>query len=973
MRGKFKVPPDPLQVEATLTSIAPSDEYLDKQILHMANTQLASSSDPAKQVAAGLIVAQVKQKQFSSAVGQAFLHKFHLFLLGRLTDEKDLDNTQYGQQPLYDDPEVRAYLESFVIARTRFKIALARLDMTVPKGIYQWYLYFKYRVCRADSSEYMKDFEMFERAFDDAGKNGQEINDPKHPWHPRPYPPYDESRNKTGDDSDGDSDDDEPPPPPRGPLHPAPPKPPPSTKPKPPPSLPQPPPPQPPPPPPPDMGPVVEELREHRRVAEKTHDMIGQFINRPPPPPPPDMGAVLTEHRAQIGDMHKAFLEHLTQTTGQQPPHPPAPPGAAVQEPVTVPDIGAILAEHRAQMAAAHKAFLDHLTLAQFSGRYPPAPPGDAVPVEQGQMQLLAAHNQQLQQTIDDMRRNPPPPDPALVAHVQQLGAHNQQLQQAVEQMRNAPAPQPANDPALVAHVQQLTAQNEQLKEAVERIRQSPAPTSDEDARLVKARLNNLAADHEQLKDEKEQLAAQLEATRQASERAAQQQQREIDALKAQKLIAPPAPVVAPQGPSARELALAGQNEQIRAELERTRQAHEQQQAARLRAEQEAQRLAADTVALRLEAENAKRATPPPVVQPPVTAPSVSAPSAPPVASAPPPAVVEPSVAAAPAPSVSLPPPAPVAAKPEVKIYEPTPPRPGYIDPFQVGGDVPPPSPAKAVDAPPKQQVPLRTGADVFADTEAAAAEKAASSAVRKAKKRQAQRFADANPRVTRTATGAPVGLAPDDAAERTRQENIGKAIDRMERSESRRKKEEGMTDEEKAERTRRRRERKGTGIKRGPRQTNEEAAKIFKSFLETAPASSAEPGRKKTKGEKQPATAEQVRNAVGEYMVAAKLDPNDDHVAAIRPDVEDFVTRHNTHDVDRAAEYAFDRSRAAAGAAQDLAEQHGLSALQHRDLFHHLTNEGLQNGDIGHEELASRGLKYLKQQHKGKRTKKKN
>lgn len=332
MRGKFKVPPDPLQVEATLTSVAPSDEYLNKQILHMAGA-LARQGDPAKQVAAGLIVAQVKQKQFNTAIGQAFLHKFHLFLLGRLTDEADLANTQYGQQPLYDDAEVRAYLESFIIARTRFKIALARLDMTVPVGINQWYLYFKYRVCRADSSEYMKDFEIFERAFDEAGDQGQKINDPQHPWHPRPYPPYDEKKAGGGNDSDDDSDDDRPPPPPKGPKK-GPAKPPPPQK-GPPPTQQQP--PAKGPPPPTGTGDTKQLLIQHSQDLAQERASFGDYIEKQQRQHEGNIAKLHDEHTRQLQAAHNAFLTALQQQLLRAPPQNVAPPPGPAAPPIQPP------------------------------------------------------------------------------------------------------------------------------------------------------------------------------------------------------------------------------------------------------------------------------------------------------------------------------------------------------------------------------------------------------------------------------------------------------------------------------------------------------------------------------------------------------------------------------------------------------------------------------------------------------------
>lgn len=178
---KFRVPPNPLEVEATSLVAGPSDQWLDSQIMILAQKMAANGTD-AERTAAGMIISQVKQKQFSSEVGKQFLHGFHQFLLGRLPTQM-AKRSLYGTAPLYDDPEVRAYLEAFIKAKQRFRINLAQLDMNTPKGINQWFLYYKYRIM--ESTEYLSDFEIFERAFND--HKDQEFFDPQHPWMPRPY------------------------------------------------------------------------------------------------------------------------------------------------------------------------------------------------------------------------------------------------------------------------------------------------------------------------------------------------------------------------------------------------------------------------------------------------------------------------------------------------------------------------------------------------------------------------------------------------------------------------------------------------------------------------------------------------------------------------------------------------------------------------------------------------------------------
>lgn len=192
---KFEVPLDPLQEEMKLRDVQPLPANFDKQLIALAERHAAQGGDEDV-IAAGMVISHVLEKQFSTQIGQEFLKGFWLFLMGK-QPPKQARKCVWGNQPLFDDPQVRSYLDLFITKRQVYKVKLAALKQRVPQGLVECYLYYKYIVCADDEADdnaefpdtaaFLLDWDKFVAAFDEDPRTPL---DPEHPWVPRPYWPF---------------------------------------------------------------------------------------------------------------------------------------------------------------------------------------------------------------------------------------------------------------------------------------------------------------------------------------------------------------------------------------------------------------------------------------------------------------------------------------------------------------------------------------------------------------------------------------------------------------------------------------------------------------------------------------------------------------------------------------------------------------------------------------------------------------
>jgi len=166
---------DPLEKEATITDIQPLGKYEADRMMKYVNRLLKKgglTTDERKAFnfwKANLVVENAK-----GIIHQEFMRDFWAFLLGR-GKESDHIRCPWYRQSLTNDPEVSAYVDSFIVKRHEFQMKLALLRMRHPVGINQHYLYFKYvvRQTEADADNFLDDWKLFLQEFGEARENGQ--------------------------------------------------------------------------------------------------------------------------------------------------------------------------------------------------------------------------------------------------------------------------------------------------------------------------------------------------------------------------------------------------------------------------------------------------------------------------------------------------------------------------------------------------------------------------------------------------------------------------------------------------------------------------------------------------------------------------------------------------------------------------------------------------------------------------------
>jgi len=191
---KYKVGPDPLEIEHDTTDIVPSTDDEQKRMFEIAD-ELTATGNLSKEEQKALKVWKIAvlSEGFPGAVRKEYLQDFWAWLLGR-GREIDHKNTPWHRQALTDDKEVCAYLEQFVSKRHSFMTKLAVMKMRRPVGINEVYLYYKYIVRGAslDKINFLKDFDLFDKDFDDGLKKGNAHRWPGHG--PNETAPYEKAR-----------------------------------------------------------------------------------------------------------------------------------------------------------------------------------------------------------------------------------------------------------------------------------------------------------------------------------------------------------------------------------------------------------------------------------------------------------------------------------------------------------------------------------------------------------------------------------------------------------------------------------------------------------------------------------------------------------------------------------------------------------------------------------------------------------
>lgn len=166
---------DPLEKEATITDIQPLGKYEADRMMKYVNRLLKRGGLTAdERKAFNFWKANLVVENAKGIIHQEFMRDFWAFLLGR-GKESDHIRCPWYRQSLTNDPEVSAYVDSFIVKRHEFQMKLALLRMRHPVGINQHYLYFKYvvRQTEADADNFLDDWKLFLQEFGEARENGQ--------------------------------------------------------------------------------------------------------------------------------------------------------------------------------------------------------------------------------------------------------------------------------------------------------------------------------------------------------------------------------------------------------------------------------------------------------------------------------------------------------------------------------------------------------------------------------------------------------------------------------------------------------------------------------------------------------------------------------------------------------------------------------------------------------------------------------
>jgi len=183
---KFEAGKDPLELEARLGVIIPSNQQEEEVLAELVDKMLRDARTPAERNAYAMWKMQLRQAATSGAIKADFLRRFYFWLLGRGNDV-DTKKTMWGRgNAAAHNKEVSLYIEQFARKRMEYALKLASLASKVPESLNEFYLYFKYivngnirRVGTAgeggkpgdefwdmSNEDFLRDFEMFQMQFD---------------------------------------------------------------------------------------------------------------------------------------------------------------------------------------------------------------------------------------------------------------------------------------------------------------------------------------------------------------------------------------------------------------------------------------------------------------------------------------------------------------------------------------------------------------------------------------------------------------------------------------------------------------------------------------------------------------------------------------------------------------------------------------------------------------------------------------
>lgn len=170
---KFHPGKDPLEVEESINDIQPVGAHEHKQLMKMLKRLLKNTNDPNQISALQFQLVSAETGELKGVIHKEFLRDFWAWLLGR-GKESDHKKSPWYRQSLANDPEISAYIDTFVTKMHEYRVKLALLKMRYPKGIKQTYLFFKYIVRGEELSQvnYLDDWKVFLDEFGEGRKAG---------------------------------------------------------------------------------------------------------------------------------------------------------------------------------------------------------------------------------------------------------------------------------------------------------------------------------------------------------------------------------------------------------------------------------------------------------------------------------------------------------------------------------------------------------------------------------------------------------------------------------------------------------------------------------------------------------------------------------------------------------------------------------------------------------------------------------
>lgn len=178
--NKFRVGPNPVEQEKSITMIEPTTPMARRSLVHMIE-RMYPSATREQQAALDFWKLHHAAEEAEDAVKLQFLRRFYFWLLGRGTAD-DHGKTLWGRgNAAAINGEVNAYIEQFAKKRLEYALLLAKMSQRVPDTLNGYYLYFKYivngglhRVQGKDGSsfwdlgndDFLEDFEFMQRQFE---------------------------------------------------------------------------------------------------------------------------------------------------------------------------------------------------------------------------------------------------------------------------------------------------------------------------------------------------------------------------------------------------------------------------------------------------------------------------------------------------------------------------------------------------------------------------------------------------------------------------------------------------------------------------------------------------------------------------------------------------------------------------------------------------------------------------------------